>query len=57
MASVQLVAVIKIRWWVYAYIAGLALVCRIARTEPDWGKVEKVVCKGVITKVEARLPQ
>lgn len=47
MASVQLVAVVKIRWWVYAYMFLHVGVCRVFRLMPNEQRIFRVVSRGV----------
>lgn len=54
MARVQLVAVVKIRWWVYAYIFAHVGICRIFRLMPNEQRLFRIVARGVTTEVETR---
>lgn len=53
MANVQLVAVVKIRWWLRLYLLGVTAVSRITGLEPDWGKVGRWIRRGTIVRVKA----
>lgn len=54
MANVQLVAVVKIRWWVYAYMIVHVGICRILRLTPNEQRIFRIVARGVTTEVEMR---
>lgn len=54
MANVQLVAVVKIRWWVYAYMFLHVGICRILRLTPNEQRIFRIVARGVTTSVETR---
>ena len=54
MARVQPVAVVKIRWWVYAYMIVHIGVCRILRLTPNEQRIFRIVARGVAASVETR---
>ncbi|HTN31963.1 MAG TPA: hypothetical protein VL178_14225 [Pseudomonas sp.] len=54
MACVNLVAVIRLRWWLRIYLGGVALVSRVTDLEPDWERVERWVKRGMVVRIERR---
>lgn len=50
MANVQLVAVVKIRWWVYAYMFLHIGVCRVFGLMPNQQRLFRIVARGVTTE-------
>lgn len=51
MANVQLVAQIRVRWWLRAYLAGVVIFARLAGLEPDWQKVSRWMSAGIAVRV------
>lgn len=43
---------ISLRWWFKPYLWGLATVAYLTGRTPDWGKVERVVSRAVVVKVQ-----
>lgn len=54
MAYVNLVAVIRLRWWLRIYLGGVTLASRMTGLEPDWERVERWVKRGVVVRIERR---
>ena len=53
MARVQLVAVVKIRWWLRLYLAGVVITSRITGLDPDWQKAGQWIRRGTVIRVKA----
>lgn len=53
MANVQLVAVVKIRWWLRLYLAGVVAASRITGLDPDWQKVSQWIRRGTMIRFKA----
>jgi hypothetical protein len=49
MSSITLT--VHVSWWVPCYINTLAFMCCVMGTEPDMGKVMRVVERGITLKV------
>ena len=47
MAITTLSLSVHVAWWVIPYIRSLALVCWLTGMEPDMGRVERVLSRGI----------
>ena len=54
MASINLAAVVRFRWWLRCYLFGVALTSRLTGLEPDWERVERWVKRGMVVRIETR---
>lgn len=54
MPCVNLVALIRLRWWLRIYLGGVTLASRMTGLEPDWERVERWVKRGTVVRVERR---
>jgi len=50
MARVQLVAVVKIRWWLRLYLVGVVITSRITGIDPGWQKVSQWIRRGTVIR-------
>ena len=51
MAKTTLTVTVTVRWWLKAYLAGVLMMARTTRCEPDLTRVRYWVGKGVKTTV------
>lgn len=54
MASINLAAVVRFRWWLRYYLFGVVLTSRLTCLEPDWERVERWVKRGMVVRIERR---
>lgn len=54
MASINLAAVVRFRWWLRCYLFGVVLASRLTGLEPDWERVERWVKRGMVVRIERR---
>jgi hypothetical protein len=45
---------VRVAWWLPLYLHGLAFVCAVMRTEPDWVKVNRTLDRAIIVRVSHR---
>lgn len=51
MAQMNMKISVKRAWWLTPYFYGLATVAAITGREPDWGKVGRMIDRGITAKV------
>lgn len=51
MSAMTITVSIKLAWWVPAYIAGVLFMVRLTGLEPNYGRVESWLRRGVKLKV------